>query len=89
MSQPPSPEPPPPEPPPPEPPQRPYYGAMPLPPISGEILVFLVVWLVAAIITLASDDATAFHFLVASVALAVGYMLARGIAKAGKALEGR
>ncbi len=82
MSQPPPPEPPPTQ------PFQPPYGAIPLPDVSGELVVFVLVWLVAAIVTLASDAATAFHFLTASVVLAVGYMLARGIAKAGKASEG-
>ena len=82
-------QPPPPEPPPAEPPQRPYYGTFPAPPVSGEIVVFLLVWFVAGIITLGSDEVTASQFLVASVALAIGYMLARGIAKAGKVIEGR
>ena len=83
-------QPPPPEPPPTQSFDRPYYGtALPLPPVSGELLVFALVWAVAAIIALASDEVNAFHFLMATVALAVGYMLSRGIAKAGKVLEGR
>jgi hypothetical protein len=82
------------QPPPPEPPPqgfgRPYYGAtLPLPPVSGELIVFVLVWLVAALIALATDEVNAADFLTASVALAVGYMLARGIAKAGKGAEGR
>jgi hypothetical protein len=82
------------QPPPPEPPpqgfERPYYGApFPLPPVSGELVVFVLVWFVAALIALANDEVNARHFLIASVALAVGYMLSRGIAKAGKAAEGR
>ena len=82
------------QPPPPEPPpqgfDRPYYGAtLPLPPLSGELLVFAFAWLVAAVIALASDQVDAVHFVTATVALAVGYMLSRGIAKAGKGPEGR
>jgi uncharacterized membrane protein len=60
-----------------------------LPPVSGELIVFVLVWLVAALVALATDEVNAVHFLIASVALAVGYMLARGIAKAGKVTEGR
>ena len=83
------------QPPPPEPPsqgfERPYYGpaAFPVPPVSGELVVFLFVWLVAALVALATDEVNAVHFLTATVALAVGYMLSRGIAKAGKGPEGR
>jgi hypothetical protein len=84
------------QPPPPEPPpptqglDRPYYGtALPLPPINGELIVFVFMLLVAALVALATDEVNAVHFLVAAVALAIGYMLSRGIAKAGKALEGR
>ena len=82
------------QPPPPEPPpqgfERPYYGAtLPLPPVSGELIVFALAWLVAALMALATDEVNAVHFLTATVALAVGYMLARGIAKAGKGSEGR
>ncbi len=82
------------QPPPPEPPpqgfERPYYGAtLPLPPVSGELIVFALAWLVAALMAVATDEVTAVHFLTATVALAVGYMLSRGIAKAGKGPEGR
>ena len=86
MSQPPPPEPPPPA----EGFDRPYYGGpFPAPPVSGEFVVFLLVWLVAAIVTLGSDAVGANDFVTASVALAIGYMLARGIAKAGRVLEHR
>ena len=82
------------QPPPPEPPsqgfERPYYGPpFPVPPVPGELVVFLFVWLVAALVALATDEVNAVHFLTATVALAVGYMLSRGIAKAGKGSEGR
>jgi hypothetical protein len=57
--------------------------------VSGELIVFALAWLVAALMALATDEVNAVHFLTATVALAVGYMLARGIAKAGKGSEGR
>jgi hypothetical protein len=74
--------------------ERPSYGPglPPLPVPSGELLVFLLVWIVVGLITLAADGREGVnprHFVAASVALAVGYMLGRGIAKAGKVLEGR
>ena len=74
--------------------ERPYYGANlpPLPVPSGELLVFLLVWLVIGLITLVADGAEGVnprHFVAASVGLAVGYMIARGIAKAGKVYENR
>ncbi len=73
---------------------RPYYGGgmPPFPAPSGELVVFLLVWLVVGLVTLIADGAEGVnprHFVLASVALAVGYMLARGIAKAGKVFESR
>ena len=84
-------QPPPPDAPPTETYTPPYYGRplVPLPAISGELIVFLVVWLVAAIVALATDAVNARHCLTASVALAIGYMLSRGLAKAGRVLEDR
>ncbi len=72
--------------------EPPSYGLPPLPVPSGELLVFLLVWVVVGLITLAADGREGVnprHFVAASVALAVGYMIGRGIAKAGKVLEGR
>jgi hypothetical protein len=70
---------------------RPYYGSgiPPLPILNGELLVFLLAWAVVGIITLASDSVNPDSFVTATVALAFGYMISRGIAKAGKVLEGR
>ena len=64
----------------------------PFAPPSGELVVFLLVWLVIGIITLVTDGAGGVgptQFVTASVALAIGYMIARGIAKAGKVFEAR
>ena len=71
--------------------ERPYYGSAvpPLPPVNGELIVFLLAWLVVGLVALATDEVGPRHFVVASVALAVAYMLSRGIAKAGKVFEGR
>jgi hypothetical protein len=73
---------------------RPYYGGgmPPVPAPSGELVVFLLVWFVLALLTLVTDgvDGLGPHdFATFSVALAIGFMLARGIAKAGKVFEGR
>ena len=72
--------------------ERPYYGGgvPPVPVPSGELIIFLLVWAVIAIVTVATEGPpTASQFVTASVALAVGYMIARGIAKAGRVFEGR
>ena len=79
-------------PPPPQGYDRPYYGGgmPPVPVPSGELVVFLLVWFVIAIITLVTDGAGGVgpaQFVTASVALAIGYMIGRGIAKAGKVFE--
>ncbi len=78
----------------PPPPQGPYYGST-LPPIpvpTSELVIFLLVWVVVGLATLIADGREGVnprHFVFASVALAVGYMIARGIAKAGKVFEAR
>lgn len=78
---------------PPPPPQsfdRPYYGApLPMSPPNGELVVFLLAWLVVFIATLAADAVDWPAFVAATVALAGAYMISRGIAKAGKVFEGR
>jgi hypothetical protein len=80
-------------PPPPPPPQpsyeRPFYG----PPMQGlpgntELVVFLLVWFVVLIVTLAADTVDWPAFVTATVVLAGAYMISRGIAKAGKVFEG-
>jgi hypothetical protein len=78
---------------PPPPPQgfdRPYYGApLPLPALNGELVLFVLAWLVVFIVTLAADTVGWPAFVTATVVLAGAYMISRGIAKAGKVLEGR
>ena len=73
---------------------RPYYGGgvPPVPVPSGELVVFLLVWMVIGIVTLVTDGAGGVgptQFVTGSVALAIGFMIARGIAKAGKVFESR
>jgi hypothetical protein len=74
--------------------ERPYYGTgmPPVPLPSIELLVFLLVWFVVALVTLVADGREGVnprHFVAASVALAVGFMISRGLAKLGKVIEGR
>jgi hypothetical protein len=84
----------PPPPPPQQPPtqtwERPAYGyPMPLPSLNGELVIYLLILLMVAIITLASDRVDADGFVTAAVLLTVGYVISRGIAKAGKVWESR
>jgi hypothetical protein len=68
---------------------QPYYGMPPLPSLNGELIVFVLVWVIIFIITLASDTVDWPQFVTATVFLAAAYIISRGIAKAGKVLEGR
>ena len=68
---------------------QPYYGMPPMPTLNGELIVFVLVWVVVFIVTLAADSVDWPGFVTASVVLAGAYMISRGIAKAGKVLEGR
>jgi hypothetical protein len=68
---------------------QPYYGMPALPSLNGELIVFVLVWVVVFIITLAADTVDWPGFVTATVILAAAYMLSRGVAKAGKVLEGR
>lgn len=56
-------------------------------PGNAELLVFLLVWLVIALIWLFSDEVGAGTFATLTVALTFGYLISRGIAKAGRVLE--
>jgi hypothetical protein len=67
--------------------ERPYYGPPMGLPGNTELVVFLLVWFVVLIVTLAADAVDWPAFVVATVALAGAYMISRGIAKAGKVYE--
>jgi hypothetical protein len=67
---------------------QPYYGMPALPTLNGELILFVLVWVVVFIVTLAADSVDWPGFVTATVILAAAYMLSRGIAKAGKVLEG-
>ena len=81
--------PPPPPPPPAQSYERQYYPMPPVPAPTGELIVFLVAWLVALVVTLAADAVDWPAFLTATVVLAAAYIISRGIAKAGKVYEHR
>jgi hypothetical protein len=76
-------------PPAPPPPTQPYYAMPPLPAPTGELVVFLVAWLVVFLVTIIADSVDWPEFVTATTFLAVGFIISRGIAKAGKVLEGR
>jgi hypothetical protein len=61
--------------------------AMPAPP--AELIVFLIAWVVALIITVAADSVDWPAFLTATIVLSAAFIISRGIAKAGKVFEGR
>ena len=54
---------------------------------NAELVLYLAILLLLAIITLASDAVDAGGFVTATTVLTVGYLLSRGIAKAGRVLE--
>ena len=66
---------------------EPVQGARLPIPGNAELAVFLIVWVIIAIIWAASDQVGAGAFVVATTALTFGYMLSRGIAKASRVLE--
>jgi hypothetical protein len=74
------------------PPHQPYYGAAAMPPLpapTGELVVFLLAWLVVFLVTLLADSVDWPAFVTATTLLAAAFVISRGIAKAGKVLENR
>jgi hypothetical protein len=67
----------------------PYYGMPAMPAPNGELVVFLLVWAVIFIVTIAAKGVDWPQFTTATVLLTAAYMISRGIAKAGKVFEGR
>jgi hypothetical protein len=61
----------------------------PLPAPTGELVVFLLAWLVVFLVTLLADSVDWPAFVTATTLLAAAYVISRGIAKAGKVLENR
>ena len=82
-----------PPPPPPPPPatgyERQYYPMPSMPAPPAELIVFLLAWVVALIVTVAADSVGWPAFLAATTAISVAYIISRGIAKAGKVFEKR
>ena len=78
---------------PPEQTDRPGYGyssgAIARMPIAGnaELLIYLLVWLVLALVWLFADSVDTERFATLTVILTFGYLISRGIAKAGRVLE--
>jgi hypothetical protein len=62
------------------------FARMPIPG-NAEFAVFLIVWIVIALIWLFSDEVGAGTFATLTVALTFGYLISRGIAKASRVLE--
>jgi hypothetical protein len=56
-------------------------------PGNAELVIFLLVWLVLAIIWAASDAVNSATFAWLTTVLTFGYLLSRGIAKASRVLE--
>ena len=56
-------------------------------PGNAELLVYLLAWLVITLIWLFSDEVGPGTFATLTVALTFGYLISRGIAKAGRVLE--
>ena len=56
---------------------------------SVELIVFLLAWVVALIVTVAADEVGWGHFLTATTLISAAFIISRGIAKAGKVFEGR
>jgi hypothetical protein len=61
--------------------------SVPAPP--AELIVFLLMWVVALIVTVAADSVDWPAFLTATTVLAAAFIISRGIAKAGKVFESR
>jgi hypothetical protein len=64
-----------------------WQGARMPVPGNAEWLLWFIVEIVFAIIWAASDEVGANEFLIVSAVITLGYLISRGIAKAGKVLE--
>ena len=79
-----------PPPPPPPPPASYERGSYPVPAAPpAELIVFLLAWVVALIVTVAADSVDWPQFLTVTSFLAAAFIISRGIAKAGKVFERR
>jgi hypothetical protein len=64
----------------------PAMPAMPFP-MNPEFIVYLLIWAVVALCWIISDRVVVNEFLVYTVALTIGYLISRGIAKASRVYE--
>ena len=67
-------------------PGMPAMPAMPFP-MNPEFIVYLLIWIIVALSWIISDDVVINQFLIYTVALTIGYLLSRGIAKASRVYE--
>ncbi len=66
--------------------RRPSMASMPIP-LNSELLIWLLIWVVLALIWILSDEVGASTFGTWTVALSFAYLISRGIAKAGRVYE--
>jgi hypothetical protein len=69
--------------------ERDYYTVPSVPAPPAELVVFLLAWVVALIVTVAADEVGWTAFLAATTVLSAAFVISRGIAKAGKVIERR
>jgi hypothetical protein len=71
--------------------ERPYYGPnMPsLPTPTSELVLYLLMLFIIGMIVLFADTVGPDAWITAAVALTIGYLLSRGLAKLGKVIENR
>ena len=62
-------------------------SGLPNVPLNAELVVFLLVWVVLAILWAATDEVTAGLFATLTTALTFAYLISRGIAKASRVYE--
>jgi hypothetical protein len=80
----------PPPPPPPSQYERPYYGNLPqVPAPTSELVFYVLILFIVGMIALIADTVGPGEFGTWAVALTIGYLLSRGLAKLGKVIENR
>ena len=67
-------------------PGMPSMPSMPFP-MNPEFMVYLLVWAIVALCWIISDRVVVNEFLIYTVALTIGYLISRGIAKASRVYE--
>ena len=68
--------------------ERPYGASIPpLPAPTSELVIYVLVLFIVGMVALISDTVGAREFGTWAVALTIGYLLSRGLAKLGKVFE--